>query len=87
MNIPSNKAELGVDPNLEFQSCNMKVNQDFMLEGDGMHNSAMLLPELVNNGIRLLVYAGNAGSCNSSFLSPFLTSSNRIVNYFVDLKI
>jgi len=26
-----------------------------------MHNSASLLPELVDNGVRLLVYAGNAG--------------------------
>ncbi|KAF9041173.1 Alpha/Beta hydrolase protein [Rhodocollybia butyracea] len=29
--------------------------------GDGMHNSALLLPPLVNDGVRLLVYAGNAG--------------------------
>jgi cathepsin A (carboxypeptidase C) len=46
----------------QFQSCNMEVNQAFMFQGDGMHNSGLLLPELVNEGIRLLVYAGNAGS-------------------------
>lgn len=39
----------------------MQVNQAFTLNGDGMHNSALLLPELVDAGVRLLVYAGNAG--------------------------
>jgi len=43
----------------------MRVNEAFMFQGDGMHNSAALLPELINDGIRLLVYAGNADMmCN-----------------------
>jgi hypothetical protein len=43
----------------------MQVNQAFFFQGDGMHNSAILLPELLEDGIRLLVYAGNAdGMCN-----------------------
>ena len=43
----------------------MQVNQAFFLQGDGMHNSAALLPELLEDGKRLLVYAGNAdGMCN-----------------------
>jgi cathepsin A (carboxypeptidase C) len=29
----------------------------------GVHNAAKLLPELINDGVRLLVYAGKAGSC------------------------
>jgi cathepsin A (carboxypeptidase C) len=62
MNDPKNKAALGVNPAQSFTSCNMEVNQAFMLQGDGMHNSALLLPELVNDGVRLLVYAGNAGT-------------------------
>jgi hypothetical protein len=34
-------------------------------KGDGMHNSAAVLPELLADGIRLLVYAGNADfMCN-----------------------
>ena len=41
--------------------CNMKINQAFMMQGDGMHNAAALLPELVEDGVRLLIYAGNAG--------------------------
>lgn len=31
-----------------------------LLQGDGMHNSGALLPDLVNDGIRLLLYAGEA---------------------------
>ena len=62
MNDPRHKAALGVNPELDFQSCNMEVNQAFAMQGDGAHNSAALLPDLVNDGIRLLVYAGNAGT-------------------------
>jgi cathepsin A (carboxypeptidase C) len=61
MNDPKNKAALGVDPSRKFESCNMEINQAFMFQGDGMHNSALLLPELIGEGVRLLVYAGNAG--------------------------
>ncbi|KAF9533625.1 carboxypeptidase C [Crepidotus variabilis] len=65
MNNPSNKAALGVNPDRNFASCNMEVNQAFTMNGDGMHNSAALLPELVDGGVRLLVYAGNADMmCN-----------------------
>jgi cathepsin A (carboxypeptidase C) len=65
MNDAKNKAALGVDPSRDFESCNMQVNQGFAFQGDGMHNSASLLPELINDGIRLLVYAGNADMmCN-----------------------
>jgi cathepsin A (carboxypeptidase C) len=65
LNNPSNKAALGVDPSKTFESCNMQVNQAFTLAGDGMHNSAALLPELIDDGVRLLVYAGNADMmCN-----------------------
>ncbi|TFK34920.1 carboxypeptidase C [Crucibulum laeve] len=65
MNDPKNKVALGVNPDRTFASCNMDVNQAFTMNGDGMHNSALLLPELVNDGVRLLVYAGNADMmCN-----------------------
>ncbi|KAF9009563.1 carboxypeptidase C [Cyathus striatus] len=65
LNVPANKAALGVDPTKNFESCNMEVNQAFSLNGDGAHNSAKLLPELINEGVRLLVYAGNADMmCN-----------------------
>lgn len=65
MNTPANKKALGVNPQMDFQSCNMEVNQAFFGQGDGMHNSAALLPELIDDDIKLLVYAGNADMmCN-----------------------
>lgn len=66
MNEPAHKVELGVNPSLQFESCNMEVNQAFTGQGDGMHNSALLLTDLVNDGVRLLVYAGNAGGFPST---------------------
>ena len=52
----------------------MQVNQGFFFQGDGMHNSAALLPPLLEDGVKLLVYAGNAdGMCNfmvSSWILP-----------------
>ena len=65
MNTAANKKELGVPANLHFDSCNMEVNQAFFKQGDGMHNSAALLPDIINDDIKLLVYAGNADAmCN-----------------------
>ncbi|GLB35555.1 putative peptidase S10 family protein [Lyophyllum shimeji] len=65
LNDPKTKAALGVNPDQTFASCNFEVNRAFASQGDGMHNSAILLPELVNDGVRLLVYAGNADMmCN-----------------------
>ncbi|KAH9831752.1 Alpha/Beta hydrolase protein [Rhodofomes roseus] len=65
MNQPAVKRTLGVDSSRNFESCNMQVNQAFAMQGDGAHNSALLLPPLVEDGIRLLVYAGNADMmCN-----------------------
>jgi cathepsin A (carboxypeptidase C) len=65
MNDPAIKQELGVQPSLTFESCNMGVNQAFAAQGDGVRNSALLLTDLVNEGIRLLVYAGTAGMCSA----------------------
>ena len=65
LNTPSVKRAVGANPNIEFASCNMEVNQAFFGQGDGMHNSAALLPDLINGDIKLLVYAGNADAmCN-----------------------
>ncbi|KAJ7039865.1 carboxypeptidase C [Mycena alexandri] len=60
MNNPKVKAALGVDPERSFQSFNMDMNRDFNMRGEGVHNAAKLLPELINGGVRLLVYAGKA---------------------------
>ncbi|KAI0330115.1 carboxypeptidase C [Cubamyces sp. BRFM 1775] len=65
MNLPATKHALGVNPDIDFQSCNMQVNQAFAMQGDGARNRAKLLPELVESGIRLLIYAGDADmACN-----------------------
>ena len=54
----------------------MLVTQAFFLQGDGMHNSAALLPELLEDGKRLLVYAGNAdGMCNFIVCHTFSSSA------------
>ena len=47
MNDPKHKKALGANPDMDFQSCNMEVNQAFFGQGDGMHNSAALLPPLI----------------------------------------
>ena len=60
MNAEENKKAVGANPQVDFESCNMQVNSAFMMQGDGAHNSALLLTDLVNDGVRLLVYAGNA---------------------------
>lgn len=40
----------------------MCLSSAFALSGDGVKNSGALIPELLDDGIRLLVYAGNAGT-------------------------
>ena len=73
MNDATNKKELGVPAKLRFDSCNMEVNQAFFRQGDGMHNSAALLPEIINDDVKLLVYAGNADAmCNYMVRIPLI---------------
>ncbi|KAI0763992.1 carboxypeptidase C [Trametes elegans] len=65
MNLPEIKRALGVNPSLDFASCNMEINQGFAMQGDGARNRAKLLPELLESGIRVLIYAGDADmACN-----------------------
>lgn len=45
--------------------CNMTTNGRFYEQGQAMRNSAALLPELINDGIRLLVMAGDTGAFDS----------------------
>lgn len=60
MNKPEVKKAFGAGSDVNFQSCNMDINKGFLLQGDSMHNSAALLPELIDDGIRVGVYAGVA---------------------------
>jgi cathepsin A (carboxypeptidase C) len=61
LNSADIKKELGAYPAINFTSMSQKVNKDFLSSGDLMHYSAGLLTDLVNDGIRLLVYAGDTG--------------------------
>jgi cathepsin A (carboxypeptidase C) len=61
MNGEDVKRSLGVDPKLTFEACKADVSKEFALQADAVRNSALLLTDLVNEGVRLLVYAGNAG--------------------------
>ena len=75
MNAPENKKALGANPNKNFTSCNLAVNEEFAVTGEAMKNTTVaLLPELVDGGIRLLVMAGNAGKFDyAPILCSFLT--------------
>jgi len=65
MNKPEVKKQFGVPDSLEFQSCNMEINRAFQMAGDSVHNSAALIPSMVEDGIRFLIYAGETDfMCN-----------------------
>jgi len=66
LNDADRKRELGVPSDVNYESCNMEVNRAFFSQADSMHDTAALLPELLADGIRLLIYAGNADfMCNA----------------------
>ncbi|GAA5938571.1 S10 family peptidase [Sporobolomyces koalae] len=66
MNQPEVRKALGVSKERTFESCNMKINQAFQFQGDVAHNTAALIPPLLEDGIRFLIYAGDADfMCNS----------------------
>ncbi|GFP98387.1 serine carboxypeptidase-like 48 [Phtheirospermum japonicum] len=56
LNQKSVKRALGVDERMEFASCSNAV-QNAML-GDEMRNLAVYIPELLDDGIKLLLYVG-----------------------------
>ncbi len=63
MNSPRVQRELGVDAApVPFVHCNLTTNRAFYAEGQAMRNSASLLPRLVNDGMHLLVFAGDTGA-------------------------
>ncbi|KAG2356240.1 Alpha/Beta hydrolase protein [Suillus spraguei] len=83
LNRPEVKSALSVNPQRRFESCNMTINWASMLKGDPMHDTPLLLMDMVNNGVRLLIYAGNTGEVKpfyrtSAFLTPFLDA---VCNY------
>ena len=61
LNDENVKKELGANPAITFNVSSREVYQDFLSSGDLMYYSAGLLTDLVNDGVRLLVYAGDTG--------------------------
>jgi len=70
------KKELGANPAINFTSTSQQVLEDFLASGDLMHYSAGLLTDLVNDGIRLLVYAGDTGKTGKLLNSPLFVGSS-----------
>lgn len=62
MNSTATKKAIGVDPSIHFELDNIRVKLAFHGRGDSVRNSAALLPELIADGVRLLVYAGVTGA-------------------------
>ncbi|RIB04518.1 peptidase S10 serine carboxypeptidase [Gigaspora rosea] len=55
------KTELGVDPSLEYQICNIVgITFEFLHSGDMILPFHKLIPPLLENNIRVLIYAGDA---------------------------
>jgi len=59
LNRPDVMKQLGAKVD-KYKSCNMKVNGDFMQAGDWMRPYHRELPPLLADGVRVLVYAGDA---------------------------
>ena len=62
LNKTSTKKAIGLDPKTPFTLINFELNVAFHKRGDSARNSAALLPELIADGVRLLVYAGVMGA-------------------------
>jgi len=52
------QAEIGVKR--EYQGCNMQINLRFMMAGDWMKPYHQLVPGILAEGVRVLIYAGDA---------------------------
>jgi cathepsin A (carboxypeptidase C) len=54
------RSKLGIAPERKFVSCNTKINGEFLMKGDWMKPFHTLLPPLLEEGIKVLIYAGDA---------------------------
>ncbi|KAL1914924.1 uncharacterized protein VTP21DRAFT_7840 [Calcarisporiella thermophila] len=60
------KQALGVDPKLQYQSCNDKINENFYNQADHDLNFDQHIGYLLDNDVRVLLYAGTADFiCNT----------------------
>ncbi|RKO96338.1 peptidase S10, serine carboxypeptidase, partial [Caulochytrium protostelioides] len=58
LNLPAVQSELGVDR--AYQGCNFDVNRNFVMQGDWPLPFQQLLVPLLESGVRILIYAGDA---------------------------
>jgi cathepsin A (carboxypeptidase C) len=73
LNQPHVQAQLGVDPNTTFKACNMKITLSYAVQGGLVWNTARVVPELIEGGIRVLAYAGNTDAvCNFMGIEAFV---------------
>lgn len=65
LNLPDVKYALGVNPNLTFELCSNTVNGNFQNTGDWMRPYVHQLAGILENGIRVLAFAGDTDfMCN-----------------------
>ena len=61
MNQPYVKETLGADPSIHAPDCVNSIQADFKSEAQAVADSVSYLPEIINGGVRLLVFAGDVG--------------------------
>ena len=87
MNDEAHKRALGVDADRQFLTCNYTVNAAFYENGQAMLNSARLLPELIDDGIRVMAMAGDVGQYRVTVRAAFLALTDEptdgVCNYMV----
>ncbi|CAO3671085.1 unnamed protein product [Rhizopus stolonifer] len=59
LNIPEVKDAIGAETD-KYESCNMQINFRFQMAGDWMRPYVREVPELLEDDIRILIYAGDA---------------------------
>lgn len=74
MNDESHKRALGVDEDRQFLARNFTVNAAFYDNGQAMLNSARLLPELIDDGVRVMAMAGDVGEDRVTYTPSSLHS-------------
>jgi len=57
LNDPAIQRQLGIPSTMSWQQCNFQVNLQFMF--DFMRNYHLLIPEMLEAGIRVLIYVGD----------------------------
>ncbi|KAJ3105704.1 hypothetical protein HDU97_007681 [Phlyctochytrium planicorne] len=58
LNRPDIQLVLGVD--VSYKGCNMQVNQKFFMAGDWMRPYVNLIPGILDEGVKILIYAGDS---------------------------